>query len=65
MQDVYTVNVGFNKDCKCYTIRKMIRKLTVLGSIRCNLYDISCQFVTTIIIAVYMHLIINNSSISL
>jgi len=64
MHDVYTINVGFNKDCKCYTIRKMICKLTVLGTIRCNLYDnISCQFVTTILTAVYMQIIIYNSSI--
>jgi len=64
MQDVYTVNVGFNKDCKCYTIHKMICKLTVLCSIRCSLYDnISCQFVTTVIIAVYMQIIIYNSGI--
>ena len=42
----------------------MICKLTVLCSIRCSLYDkISCQFVTTIIIAVYMQIIIYNSGI--
>jgi len=64
MQDVYTINVGFNKDCECYTIHKMICKLTVLCSIRCSLYDnISCQFLTTIIIAVYMQIISYNSGI--
>jgi len=64
MQDVYTINVGFNKDCECYTIHKMIFKLTVLCSIRCSLYDnISCQFETTIIIAVYMQIIIYNKGI--
>jgi len=65
MQDVYTINVGFNRDCECYTIHKMICKLTVLCIIRCSLYDnISCQFMTNIIIAVYMQIIIYNSGIN-